>query len=211
MRNWRALTIATSALLAFGLFPANALEIESAEGAHPWEIGFGIMGGWKQLEEASANDPFHVVDGAGFGFALTGGRWLGSRVKLTFDVESSVYDTSIPEVQANFVTFTFGIRGHFFDRGPIRPYLRGSFGGAQTVIEPVSGGDERMELSGMTGVVGGGLHLAPARRLRFDLELNHAVIEYGDASVILESVYIGTRIHKAASSTRLRFSTLFLF
>ncbi len=211
MNSWRSRIIATSAVLVLGILPTGALEIESTERAHPWEVGFGITGGWKQLEEASANDPFHVVDGAGFGFALTGARWLGSRVKLTFDVESSVYDTSIPEIQANFVTFTFGLRGHFLERGPIRPYLRGSFGGAQTVIEPVSGGDERLELSGMTGIVGGGLHLAPARRLRFDLELNHAVIEYGDASVILESVYVGTRIHKAASSTRIRFSTLFLF
>jgi hypothetical protein len=62
----------------------------------------------------------------------------------------------------------------------------------------------------MGAVMGGGLHLAPSKRIRFDLEINHTVIEYGDASVILDSVYVGTRINKAASATRIRFSTLFL-
>jgi hypothetical protein len=199
----------TLALLLLTL-PLMASSLELVEREHPWEIGFGMVGGWKQLEEASAADPFHLNDQAGFGFALTGARWLGSRVKLTFDVESSLHDTNLADVQANFVTFTFGIRGHFLDRGPIRPYLRGSFGGAKTSIESVNGSGERLELSGMGAVMGGGLHLAPSKRIRFDLEINHTVIEYGDASVILDSVYVGTRINKAASATRIRFSTLFL-
>ncbi|MBC8368270.1 hypothetical protein H8E52_12760 [bacterium] len=169
-----------------------------------------MMGGWKQLEEASDNEPCRLRDQAGFGFALTGARWLGSRVKLTFDVESSLHDTNLADVQANFVTFTFGIRGHFLERGPIRPYLRGSFGGSKTAIESVNGSGERLELSGMAAIMGAGLHLAPAKRLRFDLEINHSVIEYGDASVILDSVYVGTRINKAANATRIRFGTLFL-
>lgn len=203
-------SILTLLLIAASVLRAGALETRPAQKEHPWEIGFGLMGGWKHLEEASDLDPFHVTDTPGYGFALTGARWLGTRVKLTFDIESTLQDTNLESVQTNFVTFTFGIRGHFLDSGPIRPYLRGSIGGAKSTVESETG-DERLELSGMAAVMGGGLHLAPSRRIRFELELNHSVIEYEDASVVLESIYLGTRIHKAANATRLRFSTLFLF
>jgi len=186
------------------------LELEAVERAHPWELGFGVVGGWKHLEEATPQDPFRVAENAGFGFALTGGRWLGTRVKLSFDVDGTLQDTNLQDVQVSFVTFTLGIRGYFLSRGPIRPYLRGSFGGAKSTLESSAGGDERVELSGMAAVMGGGLHMAPSRRLRFDLELSHSVVEYEDAAVVFESIYIGTRINKAASATRIRFCTLFL-
>ena len=203
----RLVLVATLLLAAPG---ALALEKVPAREEHRWEIGLGILGGWKHLEEASEQDPFRVADTAGFGFALSGARWLNPRIKLTFDIESTLQDTSIPAVQAAFSTFTFGLRGHFLDRGPIRPYLRGSVGGAKSRVESETG-EESFELSGMAAVMGAGLHLAPARRLRFELELNHAVIQYDDASVVLGDLYLGTRIDQAASATRLRFSTLFLF
>ena len=196
-------------LLAAGAINAGAMETLPAQKEHPWEIGFGLIGGWKHLEEAGAQDPFHVAETPGYGFALSGARWFGTRIKLSFDIESTLQDTNLETVQANFITFTFGIRGHFLERGPIRLYLRGSIGGAKTTVESETG-NERLELSGMAAVMGAGLHLAPSRRLRFELELNHSVIEYEDASVVLESIYLGTRIHKAANATRLRFGMLVL-
>jgi len=198
------------ALLLLSAPGALALETVPAREEHRWEIGLGILGGWKHLEEASEQDPFRAADTAGYGFALTGARWLNPRIKLSFDIEGTLQDTSIPTVQAAFTTFTFGVRGHFLDRGPIRPYLRASVGGANSKVESESG-EESFKLSGMAAVMGAGLHMAPARRLRFELELAHAVIQYDDASVVLGDLYLGTRIDKAASATRLRFSTCYLF
>ncbi len=209
----------TAALLLAGLclLPLHAAasvpmrDIQSAADFRRWEIGLGLRGSWAHLREAGEEQSFELDESAvGMGVVL-GAAWrVTPRVSLAFEIASSRHDTSLPGVRGHLAEFTLGFRYLLLPAGGIRPYLRGSYGGSGAIIAPEGGGDG-LELNGMAGIFGAGLRLAPSRRLQLDLELSHAVVNYQDASVTLESVYTGTRIDKAGHAIRLQLVSYFLF
>jgi len=103
------------------------------------------------------------------------------------------------------LSLSLGFRHHLTGGVAFAPYLRGSFGAAAMGIDSPDEGAPSRDLKGMTGIFGAGLRLAPAPRFHLSLELCHGVINYRDASVILENVYTGTRIDKTGRVTRLQF------
>lgn len=186
----------TLIMLLVLLQPADA-------GAANWELALGVHGGWAELKEAGSGG-FAVDERPGYGLVLGVSRRLSALASLELDVTAGRHRSSLPGVNAGWSSGVLGLRVGVGGTAGVRPYLRGGFGGAAVRIEAEDGG-ERLDLTGITGVMAAGLRLAVSRRLQFDLELAHRVVNYYDDAVVLESVYTGTRIDKAGSFTTLAF------
>ncbi|MCB1163667.1 MAG: outer membrane beta-barrel protein [Candidatus Krumholzibacteriia bacterium] len=187
------------------LFASAALLLAAAAPARAegWELGVGVQGGWATLEEAGSGG-FAVDEQPGYGLALGVSRRLSAATSVELEVLAGRHGTTLPDINAAWSSGALGLRYGFAGAGGLRPYLRGGVGGVNVRIAP-EGGGERLDLKGLCGVMGAGLRLAVTERLQFDLELAHRVVNYDDDSVVIESVYTGTRIDKAGSFTTLAF------
>lgn len=175
-----------------------------------FELGLGVQGGWSSLQEAGdGTDLFALSEKPGFGVVLGVGWRMSVRATLELEIASALYESSLPGVGASSTSELLTLRYRLLKWGGVSPYLRGSFGGAQTVIAPTDGGVS-LKLNGIAGQFGAGLRLATSPRFQFDLELNHTVVNYDDAAVVLDNVYIGGRIDKAGAVTRLQLVARFL-
>jgi hypothetical protein len=132
-------------------------------------------------------------------------------VGLEAEVGAQGHETNLDGVNGTQTLVVIGFRYQPNLSGGILPYLRGSYGAAGMELKSESGESESLTVGGMAGLMGLGVRLAFSPRLQFDLELNHAVINYRDTSASIESVYIGNRIDKAGSITRLQLGAVFLF
>ncbi len=204
MRRIRACLAAALCLLA-------AATAGAAEVGHRLELGFGIHGAWAKLDEAgNALAPFAVNDDLAYG-PLMGLAWrMSERASLEVEIGGSDFDSNIDGVTATTNTALLGLRYRLLSYGGLGPYLRGAYGGALTRLKADAGGAE-LDLTGKAALFGLGLRMAVSPRLQFDLELNHIVISYGDAAVVLENVYAGTRLDKAGSLTRMQLAGRWLF
>ncbi len=176
----------------------------SADEFRRFELGFGVQGGWSSLQEAGdATDLFTLGEKPGFGPVLGAGWRMSERATLELEIAGGVYESNIPGVEATSASELLTLRYRLLKWGGVRPYLRGSFGGTQTVIASTEGGAS-LRLDGIAGHFGLGLRLATSPRLQFDLELNHMVVNYDDVAVVLDNIYVGGRIDKAGAVTRLQ-------
>jgi len=196
---------------AAGTDPAEQDAYPDAARAPRWELGLGGFGGWAHLQEAADADPFRLSDEAAGGFILTATWRAAPRVRLAVELGGAAHATVLAGVEGQVTLLSLGLRYDLIGRGVFRPTLRGGVGQAFTVIRAKDGGGEELALQGLAAVFGTGLRLAPAPRLRCDLEIVHARIDYRDASVTLESVYTGTRIDKAGHLTRVQLVAFWLF
>lgn len=194
-----------AALLARGGEPA------AADGLHRFELGFGVQSGWSELQEAGeGGERFALSEKPGQG-PVVGLAWrLSKHTSLEFEFAGAEYESNLDGVQVGTNCAVLGLRYMLVARKGLRPYLRGAFGGAQTEVSSTDG-SAKLELDGIVGLLGAGLRLATSPRLQFDLELCHGVINYQDAAVVLENVYVGSRIDKAGSVTRLQLTLRLLF
>jgi hypothetical protein len=204
--GWRAWACLTAALCLFPAMAAGAAEVGDR-----LELGFGIQGGWAELDEAgSAPTPFTLDDDAAFG-AMLGLAWrLSEQASLELEIAAAEFGSSLEGVSAKASTGLLGLRYRILSIGGVGPYLRGAYGGAQTRLAS-DDGEATLDLNGKAALFGLGLRLAVSPRVQFDLELNHTVISYDDAAVVLENVYAGTRLDKAGSLTRLQLAGRWLF
>ncbi len=197
--------------LAAGLSLLSGVAAGAADAGHRLELGFGVQTAWGKLDEAGdARAPFALKDEAAFG-VLLGFAWrLSERASLELEIANSEFASSLDGVTAFTDVALVGMRYRLPALGSLAPYLRGAYGGARTRLE-ADGGGAVLDLKGKAALMGLGLRLPVSPRIQFDLELDHVVINYNDAALVLENVYAGTRLDKAGSVTRVQFAGRWLF